>query len=395
MMKKVELLSPAGDLDRLKIACLYGADAVYIGGRDYSLRANATNFSLEELKNGCDFAHKLGKRVYLTLNIVFHNEDISGVYDYIKECVEAGIDAFIVSDLFLVKYIKNNFSVEVHLSTQDSITNIESVKFLKQEGVDRVVLAREVNRNDIKKIIDTHLVDIEVFIHGAMCTFVSGRCVLSNYFTNRDANRGGCAQICRFCFDLNEYNDNFSVAVKDLNMSKYIEDMIKIGITSFKIEGRMRSPFYLATVLSSYRRIINNVYNNSLTNESLNNEIKILSRVSNRENSTHFYDHDANVNDQYYVGRQESSNQDYLGIVLGKENKNEFYKIKQRNYFKLGDKIEIITPNMKIINFVVDNLYNDKFEPISVANQADAILYMEIPAILPECSMLRKNYNAE
>lgn len=395
MMKKVELLSPAGDLDRLKIACLYGADAVYIGGRDYSLRANATNFSLEEIKNGCDFAHKLGKRVYLTLNIVFHNEDISGVYDYIKECVEAGIDAFIVSDLFLVKYIKNNFSVEVHLSTQDSITNIESVKFLKQEGVDRVVLAREVNRNDIKKIIDTHLVDIEVFIHGAMCTFVSGRCVLSNYFTNRDANRGGCAQICRFCFDLNEYNDNFSVAVKDLNMSKYIEDMIKIGITSFKIEGRMRSPFYLATVLSSYRRIINNVYNNSLTNESLNNEIKILSRVSNRENSTHFYDHDANVNDQYYVGRHESSNQDYLGIVLGKENKNEFYKIKQRNYFKLGDKIEIITPNMKIINFVVDNLYNDKFEPISVANQADAILYMEIPAILPECSMLRKNYNAE
>lgn len=394
-MKKVELLSPAGDLDRLKIACLYGADAVYIGGRDYSLRANATNFSLEEIKNGCDFAHKLGKRVYLTLNIVFHNEDISGVYDYIKECVEAGIDAFIVSDLFLVKYIKNNFSVEVHLSTQDSITNIESVKFLKQEGVDRVVLAREVNRNDIKKIIDTHLVDIEVFIHGAMCTFVSGRCVLSNYFTNRDANRGGCAQICRFCFDLKEYNDNFSVAVKDLNMSKYIEDMIKIGITSFKIEGRMRSPFYLATVLSSYRRIINNVYNNSLTNESLNNEIKILSRVSNRENSTHFYDHDANVNDQYYVGRQESSNQDYLGIVLGKENKNEFYKIKQRNYFKLGDKIEIITPNMKIINFVVDNLYNDKFEPISVANQADAILYMEIPAILPECSMLRKNYNAE
>ena len=395
MMKKVELLSPAGDLDRLKIACLYGADAVYIGGRDYSLRANATNFSLEEIKNGCDFAHKLGKRVYLTLNIVFHNEDISGVYDYIKECVEAGIDAFIVSDLFLVKYIKSNFSVEVHLSTQDSITNIESVKFLKQEGVDRVVLAREVNRNDIKKIIDTHLVDIEVFIHGAMCTFVSGRCVLSNYFTNRDANRGGCAQICRFCFDLNEYNDNFSVAVKDLNMSKYIEDMIKIGITSFKIEGRMRSPFYLATVLSSYRRIINNVYNNSLTNESLNNEIKILSRVSNRENSTHLYDHDANVNDQYYVGRQESSNQDYLGIVLGKENKNEFYKIKQRNYFKLGDKIEIITPNMKIINFVVDNLYNDKFEPISVANQADAILYMEIPAILPECSMLRKNYNAE
>ncbi len=394
-MKKVELLSPAGDLDRLKIACLYGADAVYIGGRDYSLRANATNFSLEEIKTGCDFAHKLGKKVYLTLNIVFHNEDISGVYDYIKSCVEAGIDAFIVSDLFLVKYIKSNFPVEVHLSTQDSITNIESVKFLKREGVDRIVLAREVNRNDIKKIIDANLVDIEVFIHGAMCTFVSGRCVLSNYFTNRDANRGGCAQICRFCFDLNEYNDNFSVAVKDLNMSKYIEDMIKIGITSFKIEGRMRSPFYLATVLSSYRRIINNVYNNSLTNELLNKEIKILSRVSNRENSTHFYDHNANVDDQYYVGRQEASNQDYLGIVLEDENENGFYKINQRNYFKLGDKIEIITPNMETFDFIVDNLYNDKFEPISVANQADAILYIKIPVKIPECSMLRRCYNDE
>ena len=394
-MKKVELLSPAGDLDRLKIACLYGADAVYIGGRDYSLRANATNFSLEEIKTGCDFAHKLGKKVYLTLNIVFHNEDISGVYDYIKSCVEAGIDAFIVSDLFLVKYIKSNFSVEVHLSTQDSITNIESVKFLKREGVDRIVLAREVNRNDIKKIIDADLVDIEVFIHGALCPFVSGRCVLSHYFPNRDANRGGCAQICRFCFDLNEYNDNFSVAVKDLNMSKYIEDMIKIGITSFKIEGRMRSPFYLATVLSSYRRIINNVYNNSLTNELLNKEIKILSRVSNRENSTHFYDHNANVDDQYYVGRQEASNQDYLGIVLEDENENGFYKINQRNYFKLGDKIEIITPNMETFDFIVENLYNDKFEPISVANQADAILYIKIPVKISECSMLRRCYNDE
>ena len=152
-MKKVELLSPAGDLERLKIACLYGADAIYIGGREYSLRANATNFSLEEIKEGCSFAHELGKKVYLTLNIVFHNEDINGVYDYIKSVVECGIDAFIVSDLFLVKYIKDNFKVEVHLSTQDSVTNLESVKYLEKERVDRVVLAREVARDDIKKII--------------------------------------------------------------------------------------------------------------------------------------------------------------------------------------------------------------------------------------------------
>lgn len=391
-MKKVELLSPAGDLERLKIACLYGADAVYIGGREYSLRANATNFSLEEIEEACNFAHKLNKRVYLTLNIVFHNEDIDGVYDYIKKIVDAGIDAFIVSDLFLVKYIKENFKVEVHLSTQDSITNLESVKFLKQEGVDRVVLAREVNRNDIEKIIATTKMDIEVFIHGAMCTFVSGRCVLSNYFTNRDANRGGCAQICRFCFALNNDKDKtFSMAVKDLNMAKYINDMINIGVSSFKIEGRMRSPFYLATVLSSYRRIIDAVYNNTLNEKILDRETKILARVSNRENSTHFYDHYADVSDQYYLGRQEVSNQDYLGVVLEKIDDN-LYKIKQRNYFKIGDKIEIITPDMNILNMTIDNLYDENYKKIEIANQADAILFIKIDYELPMFSMLRKKY---
>ena len=388
-MKRVELLSPAGDLERLKIACIYGADAIYIGGQDYSLRANANNFSIEEIREGCSFAHKLGKRVYLTLNIVFHNEDIAGVYDYIKDVVDAGIDAFIVSDLFLVDFIKNNFSVEVHLSTQMSITNKESVKFLKKMGIDRVVLAREVGRNDIKDIIKETGVDIEVFIHGAMCTFVSGRCVLSNYFTNRDSNRGGCAQICRFCLDIND-EENFSMAVKDLNMAKYISDMIEIGIRSFKIEGRMRSPFYLAVVLSSYRRIIDAVYEGNLSNDLLEKEIKILSRVSNRENSSHFYMKEADIGDQYYSGRGEASNQDYLGLIL--DNKDNLYTIKQRNYFKLGDKVEIITPNMEIISLKIDNLYNEKMEPIEIANQADSIIKIKIKKNIPKYSMIRVPY---
>ena len=389
-MKKVELLSPAGDLERLKIACLYGADAIYIGGRDYSLRANANNFSKEEIKEACDFAHKLGKRVYLTLNIVFHNEDISGVYDYIKDVVEAGIDAFIVSDLFLVSYIKKNFEVEVHLSTQASVTNYESVSFLKEEGIDRVVLAREVGRDEIKEIIDKTGVDIEVFIHGAMCTFVSGRCVLSNYFTNRDSNRGGCAQICRFCFSMDEYEEPFSMAVKDLKMSSCIKDMISLGIVSFKIEGRMRSPFYLATVLSSYRRIIDAVYSDTLTDEILEQEEKILSRVSNRENSLHFYNKQADVSDQYYIGRQESSNQDYLGIIIGKNGNT--YTVNQRNYFKLHDTVEIITPDMEIITYKIDNLWDAKGNPIEVANQADSVLSMKIDKELPLYSMIRKCY---
>ncbi len=387
---KVELLSPAGDLERLKIACSYGADAIYIGGRDYSLRANADNFSIEDIKEGCRFAHELGKKVYLTLNIVFHNEDIDGVYDYIKAVVDAGIDAFIVSDLFLVRYIKKNFQVEVHLSTQASVTNYLSVNFLKQEKIDRVVLAREVNRDDIKEIIEKTGMDIEIFIHGAMCTFVSGRCVLSNYFTNRDSNRGGCAQICRFCFDINDLEVPFSMAVKDLNMALYIKDMIELGVRSFKIEGRMRSPFYLAVVLSSYRRLIDAVYNNTLTDDILEKEMKILSRVSNRENSTHFYFEEASLKDQYYTGRQENSNQDYLGIVM--ERQDNLYTIRQRNYFKVGDKIEIITPNMDIINLEVKNLYNEKMERIEVANQADSILKMELDMDIPIYSMLRKPY---
>ena len=388
-MMKVELLSPAGDLERLKIACIYGCDAIYIGGQDYSLRANANNFSLDEIKEATSFAHNLGKRVYLTLNIVFHNEDIDGVYDYIKQVVLAGIDAFIVSDLFLVKYIKDNYNVEVHLSTQLSISNIESVKFLKEMGVDRIVLAREVGRNDIKRIIDETGIDIEVFIHGAMCTFVSGRCVLSNFFTNRDSNRGGCSQVCRFLFDINN-QDDFSMAVKDLNMVNHIKDMIDIKIKSFKIEGRMRSPYYLAVVLTSYRRIIEAIYDNRLNNDIITQEIKILNRVSNRENSDHFYLKEANLNDQYYLSRNEPSNQDYLGIIINRDGNT--YTIRQRNYFKIDDDVEIITPDLRIIKYKINNIKNDKDEEVTIANQADSILKLNIDYDLPLYSMIRVPY---
>lgn len=388
-MRKIELLSPAGDLERLKIALLYGADAVYIGGKNYSLRANANNFSINEIKEACDFAHNLSKKVYLTLNIVFHNEDIEGVYDYIEKVVEAGIDAFIVSDLFIVNYIKKNFNVEVHLSTQDSTSNYEGVSFLKGEGIDRVVLAREVGLDDIKQIITKTGVDIECFIHGAMCTFYSGRCVLSNYFTNRDSNRGGCAQVCRFNFDISNHDD-FSVAVKDLNASYLIKNMIEIGVRSLKIEGRMRSPFYLATVLSSYRRIIDSYYDNTLNDEIMEFENKILSRVSNRDNSTHYYQKEADITDQYYTNRQELSNQDYLALFLDYDSTKKLYKIQQRNYFKVGDIVEIITPTFKIHQVKISKLYNEDLEVITIANHADEVLYIELELEIPNYSMMRR-----
>ena len=391
MRKKIELLSPAGDLERLKIACLYGADAVYIGGKDYSLRANANNFSIEEIKEACDFAHKLNKRVYLTLNIVFHNEDIDGVYDYIKKVVEAGIDAFIVSDLFIVKYIKDNFEVEVHLSTQDSTTNTVSVEFLKNEGIDRVVLAREVNLDDIKEIIDKTGIDIECFIHGAMCTFYSGRCVLSNYFTNRDSNRGGCAQVCRFNFTIDD--KPFTMAVKDLNASHLIKNMIEIGVRSLKVEGRMRSPYYLATVLSSYRRIIDSYYDNTLNDKLIDEENKLLSRVSNRDNSTHFFDKEADVTDQYYSGRWELSNQDYLAFVTNYDKKTKLCTISQRNYFSVGDTIEIFTPTGQRIRHKLDKILNEKMESVDKANHAEETLHFYIDEEIPYASMIRRIYD--
>lgn len=393
-MKKIELLSPAGDLERLKVTLLYGADAVYLGGKLYNLRANATNFSLEDLKVGCQFAHKLGKKVFLTLNIVFHNEDILGVNDYIRDVVEAGIDAFIVSDLAIIRYIKQHYpQVEVHLSTQASTMNYEAALFYKSMGVDRIVLARELSKDEIKEIIDKASIDIEVFIHGAMCTCVSGRCSLSNYVTNRDANRGGCSQVCRFAFTTDD-GSNFTMATKDLNMARYVSELIEMNVTSMKVEGRMRSLYYLATVIGAYRKIIDNYYNHTLTDEVLNKQEKILDRVANREVSTHYYLKEADASDQYYTGRVEISNQDYLGQVIDYDRYKCLLQIKERNYFKVGDKVTLFTPRDEM-TFTVSKIYDDSYNLVDVARHPDNIYFIEIKIAFDVCaySMLRKEIN--
>ena len=393
-MKKIELLSPAGDFDRLKIALLYGADAVYFGGQEYSLRANANNFSINDIKEACIFAHSLNKKVYLTLNIVFHNEDIEGVYDFIKEVALAGIDAFIVSDPFIISYIKKNYpNIEVHLSTQVSTTNSKAVEFYKKEKVDRIVLARELSMGDIKAIIDETGMDIEIFIHGAMCTFYSGRCVLSNYFTNRDSNRGGCAQVCRFAFDIDDNNEKFTMATKDLNTARLIKEFIEMNVRSLKVEGRMRSPYYLATVMSSYRKIIDSYYNKELTNELIEKEEKILGRVANRETSTHYYEKEADMTDQYYTGRQELSNQDFLGLILEYDKENKIVTLTERNYFKPGDEVEIFTPSGKVYSFTVGQIYNEKMEELEVARHPEEIIKLKVDYDIEPFSMMRIKIN--
>ena len=377
-MKKIELLSPAGDLERLKVTLLYGADACYIGGYKYGLRANAVNFSIDEIKEACSFAHNLGKKVYLTMNMVFHNEDYEEVKDYIKEVVESGIDAFILSELNLVKYIKENYpNVEVHISTQNTNTNYLSVQFLKSLGVDRVVLAREVGIDDIEKIGHLVDVDLEVFIHGAMCTFYSGRCALSSYFTNRDANRGGCSQVCRFLFK-DEKDSFFSLATKDLNLIDYITKLIDLNVASLKVEGRMRSIYYLATVIGTYRKLIDKYIDKTLTEEDINKFKENLERVSNRENSSQYMKNEIDYNDQYYLTeRSEKSNQDFLALVLSYDRKEKILYLKQRNLFSKGDNVVLFTPKDEL-SFIVDEIYDDKNNLIEVANQADSYVKIKL-----------------
>lgn len=393
-MRKIELLSPAGSMDRLKIAFLYGADAVYIGGQNYSLRANAKNFSIDEIMEACNYAHNLLKKVYVTVNIVFHNEDVTGLIDYLKELEKCQVDAIIISDPLVINIIKKNkIKIPIHISTQYSSVNYEVVNFWKSLGVERVVLGRELSKEEIKEIIDKTGMDIEVFIHGAMCASYSGRCVLSNYFTNRDANRGGCAQICRFNFDLEKDlkkvvgKEQFTMCSKDLCMLKYIPDMIDIGVSSLKVEGRMRSVYYIATVISTYRKAIDDYYNGSLTEEKYNYYIKVLNRVANRDNVPQFFDKFPGVDEQYFLGRKEISNQDYLGIVDSYQ--DGYVRLIQKNYFKPGDEVEIISPYRNTFSFIIPDIYDDNLQKIDCARHPEEIVKFKLTQKVSRYDMMR------
>ena len=374
----IELLSPAGDFERLKFALRYGADAVYIGGKNYSLRANAINFTNEEIKEATKFAHSLNKKVYVTVNIVLHDENIDGLKEYLLFLDSVNVDAIIVSDIYIMSLWKElNLKMELHVSTQASTLNKETALFYKELGASRVVLAREASEGDIKEIKNYTGLDLEAFIHGAMCTSISGRCIMSNYATNRDANRGGCAQVCRWNFAIddengNELGENYQMCPKDLNMAIYIKDMIDAGVNSFKIEGRMRSIYYIATVLSSYRKIIDDVINNRINDKTINYYLKVLNRCANRESNPQFFKGLPNYKDQYYNGNREVSNQDFLGVVLS--NDNGLITLEQRNYFKKGTIVEFISPNFEETEYTIEDIYDEDMNLIKEANHAQMIV---------------------
>ena len=395
MKNKPELLAPAGDLERLKIAVLYGADAVYIGGPILGLRANAINFTFDEIKEGVEFAHKHNARVHVTVNIVLHNKEIKEVIKYLKKLDELNVDAIIVSDPTIIELAKQYTNLEIHLSTQKSTLNIEACKFFKEQGVKRIVLGREATKTDIKEIIDNVDIDIECFIHGAMCSAISGRCVLSNVFTGRDANRGGCAQICRWDFDLKNDKDEliegekpFTFCAKDLSMLKYIPDMIDLGIKSFKIEGRMRSIYYIATVVDIYRRVIDSYCNNPDTYLLNENYEKILRNVANRDAVPQFFNGFKEGN--YYNGREEVSNQDFLGIILDYNEETGIATIEQRNYFKIGDEIEIFGPNSNIIDITIDKIWDEDDNLIDIVRHPRQIVKLKIDEKVNKYNMIRR-----
>ena len=394
-MIKPELLAPAGDLEKLKIAIIYGADAVYLGGVEFGLRANATNFTYEDLEEGVMFAHQYNRKVYVTVNIVLHNKELKDLEEYLKKLEMVGVDAIIVSDPAIIKVARDKTNLEIHLSTQQSTLNVESAKFFKDQGVSRIVLARETRKEDIKKIIDDVNVEVECFIQGAMCASYSGRCVLSNYLTMRDSNRGGCSQICRWDFDLKGDNGYikgekpFTFCTKDLSLAKYIPEMIDMGVNSFKIEGRMRSVYYIATVVDVYRKIIDQYWNNKEEYEYNTNYERILRNCANRDSVVQFFDGTNDKTCQYYNGRQEVSNQDFLGIVLDYDEDKKAATLEQRNYFKKGDVVEFFGPNIDTFEFKIDKIIDEDDNIIEIVRHPKQIVKIPIDKKIYKFCMMR------
>lgn len=393
MSKKIELLAPAGDLEKLKVAYLYGADACFIGGRDYSLRARASNFTLDDIKEGAEFAHNLGKKLYVTTNIIPHNENYEGLVEYLKSLEEANVDGIIVASPFIAKTAKKHTNLEIHISTQQSILNNYHLKYWQDLGATRAVLGRELSVNEIKDIKSKTDLEIEVFIHGGMCSSYSGRCTLSNTFTLRDANRGGCAHSCRWNYNIYDQEKKistdipFSMGSTDLQALKEVPSLIAAGVDSLKIEGRMKSLHYIATVVSVYRKLIDEYL--------LTNEIKDISiyedeiaKAESRPTNTGFLNKDNLSLIQLYDQRPLTPSQLFVGIVLSSD--SNFTKIEQRNHFEVGDELELFGPNKELKRFIVKQMYDENFNEIYVARHPQQIIYIKIPYQTSEYDILRK-----
>lgn len=403
---KVELLAPAGNLEKLKMAVLYGADAVYMGGEAYGLRAYADNFSPEEMQEGINFAHKHGKKVYITLNIIPHNQDLKGMPEYIKQIVSMGVDAVIISDPGVYSIVKENApGLEIHISTQANNTNWRSARFWHELGAARVILAREMSLDEISEIrknVSDEL-ELEVFVHGAMCISYSGRCLLSNYMTGRDSNRGLCAHPCRWKYYLveekrpGEYlpvyeneRGTFIFNSKDLCMIEYIPELVASGVTSLKIEGRMKSSYYVATVIKAYRQAIDAYYTDPEGYSFNPVWLEEVSKASHREFTTGFYFRKPQNNGQVYNTSSYIRDYDFVGMVTAFDKETGIATIEQRNRMFKGETLEVVRPMGQYFLQEIKRMENGDHEEIDVAPHPQMTVFMPLDQEVEPFTMLRR-----
>ena len=399
IVKKPELLAPAGSLEKLKIAIRYGADAVFIGGQEFGLRSNAQNFSLDEIRAGVEFARQFGAKIYVTTNIIAHNENISGLDAYLSALGEIGVAGIIVADPLVIKACKRVAPhVELHLSTQQSTMNHLALKYWQDEGLHRVVLAREVTKDEIREMMARTEIEIETFIHGAMCISYSGRCTLSTHMTARDSNRGGCCQACRWEYDLIVNNSlafdkddiKFSMSPKDLNLLRWVPEMIFMGIDSLKIEGRMKSIHYIATVVSVYRKLID-LYCDDPDNFVFDEALMVdLAKCANRQTAPAFFEGIPASDEQMYDNRDEHPTQEFIGLVIDYDSGTRIATIQQRNHFKSGQKVEFFGPKITTSECVIGEIVDEKGKVLDAARHPLQIVKFEVPFEVYPFDMMRK-----
>ncbi len=404
-MKKPELLAPAGNMEKLKMALFYGADAVYLGGKSFGLRAFGGNFSREELKEAVEFAHNLGKKVYVTVNIFPHNIDVEALPDYLAYLNEIRVDALLVADLGVFTLAKQYApDIELHISTQANNTNYVTVNAWKDMGATRVVMARELSLQELKTIREKCDVELEMFVHGAMCISYSGRCLLSAYMTGRDANRGACAQSCRWKYNLVEENrpgeyfnieederGTYIMNSRDMCLMPHLPEIIETGIDSLKIEGRMKSVHYAASVVKAYRMAIDSYFEDP-ENFSIKQEwVEELDKVSHRAYTTGFFLHKTTSEDQIYSSSSYTQTSDFVGLVKEYDAETGFAVVEQRNNMKIGQEIEVFQPNLPTYRQVISEMYNDKGEAIDVAPHAQQIIKMKMVQPVEPYTILRRD----
>lgn len=406
MNKKVELLAPAGDIEKLKYAINYGADAVYLGGEDFGLRTASKNFDIKQIEEAVRYAHDRDKKIHVTLNIVPHNEDLKGLEEYVKTLYEIGVDAVIVSDPGMFSVIKSAApNLPIHISTQASVTNYETIMFWYKLGVRRVVLARELSLEEIKEIREKIPKDMELeaFIHGAMCMAYSGRCLLSNYLSGRDSNRGDCVHACRFKYHVveetrpGEYypvleteDGAFIFNSRDLCMIEYLDKLIEAGIDSFKIEGRVKSLYYVASVIGAYRKAIDSYYKDPENYKFKREWLEEIQKVSHRDFTTGFYFGNPGEDGQVYETSSYVRTYDFIGIVKDYDEKTQIATVEQRNRVFVGEKVEIFGPDIDYFEQKIEKLYDKNNKEINVAPHPQQVFKFKVDKPVKKYYLLRK-----